>query len=212
MTEIDVRHQIDAVSRRVAHRALETGPAHVVTIGQSYDTDVDDLWDAVTNVERIPRWLMPVTGNLKVGGTYQLEGHAHGTILTCDPPTAFTATWEYGDDVSWIAVTTSADGPDRSRLTIEHVVDADDDNWRSFGPGALGIGWDSMVLGLWIHLSTGESIDPSFGPEWTATDEGRLFLTLSGEGWHAANTAAGVDASTARELTDRCLGAYLGEG
>ncbi len=96
-------------------------------------------------------------------------------------------------------------------MVIEHIVDVDDENWREFGPGAVGMGWDSMLLGLAIHLGTGESIDPSFGQQWTGTEDGRRFLTLSGEGWHAANVASGEDPATARVLTDRCIKAYLGE-
>ncbi len=63
----------------------------------------------------------------------------------------------------------------------------DDEIWRQFGPGAVGIGWDSMLLGLAIHLSTGESIDPSVGQQWTGTEEGRRFLTLSGDEWYTAS-------------------------
>jgi uncharacterized protein YndB with AHSA1/START domain len=211
MIEIDVDHQINGVARNVGARVIEAGEAHVVTISQSYDTDAGDLWDAVTSIDRIPRWLMPITGDLSVGGSYQLEGHAHGTILTCDPPRSFTATWEYGDNVSWIDVSVTDDDPGRARLVIEHTIGADDENWREFGPGAVGIGWDSMVLGLAIHLATGESIDPSFGPQWTASDEGRRFLSLSGEAWHTASVAGGEDLSAARALTDRCIKAYLGE-
>ena len=99
---IDVTHQINSVRRSVGARTLEAGEARVVTISQAYDTDAADLWDACTNIERIPRWFLPITGDLRVGGRYQLEGNANGTILTCDPPREFTATWECGGDVSWI--------------------------------------------------------------------------------------------------------------
>ena len=94
---------------------------------------------------------MPISGDLKVGGSYQLEGQAGGTVLTCDPPKNFTATWEFGGGVSWIDVSVSSDGPDRARLVIEHIAHVDD-HWDQFGPGAVGMGWDSMVLGLALHL------------------------------------------------------------
>ena len=208
---IDVNHQVSAVERTVGGRKLEAGEAHVVTISQSYDTGQADLWDAVTNIERIPRWLLPITGELKIGGSYQLEGQASGTVLTCEPPKNFTATWEYGGNVSWVDVSVDGVGPDRARLTVEHVIEADDEIWREFGPGAVGIGWDSMVLGLAIHLSTGESIDPSFGQQWAGTEDGRRFMRLSGEAWHTANLTSGQDASLARTLADRSIAAYLGE-
>jgi uncharacterized protein YndB with AHSA1/START domain len=211
MTEIDVDHQINAVKRTLGTRTIDTGEAHVITISQSYDTDQEDLWDAVTNIERIPRWFLPISGDLTVGGAYQLEGQAGGTILTCDPPKNFTATWEYGGNVSWIDVSVSGDGPDRARLMLEHITDVDDDIWREFGPGAVGMGWDSMLLGLALHLATGESVDPSFGQQWLGTEHGRRFLALSGEQWYAANVALGVDPAVGRALADRCLKAYLGE-
>ena len=211
MTEIDVDHQINAVKRTLGTRTIETGEAHVITISQSYDTDQEDLWNAVTNIERIPRWFLPISGDLTVGGAYQLEGQAGGTILTCDPPKNFTATWEYGGNVSWIDVSVSSDGPDRARLVLEHITDVDDEIWREFGPGGVGMGWDSMLLGLALHLATGESVDPSFGQQWLGTEDGRRFLALSGEQWYAANVALGVDRAAARALADRCLKAYLGE-
>ncbi len=211
MIDIDVDHQINAVARSVGARTIDTGEAHVVTVSQSYHTDTEDLWDAVTNIERIPRWLMPISGDLTVGGSYQLEGQANGTILTCDPPKNFTATWEYGGNVSWIDVSISSDGNDRARLVVDHIIGIDDQIWSEFGPGAVGIGWDSMLLGLAIHLGTGESIDPSFGQQWTGTDDGRRFMTLSGEGWNTANVTRGEDLAAARALTERCIKAYLGE-
>ncbi len=54
-----------------------------------------ELWDAVTNAERIPRWFAAITGELKLGGRYQLEGNAGGDITRCDAPTAVDITWEY---------------------------------------------------------------------------------------------------------------------
>ena len=210
MTEVDVGYQINAVERKLGTRIIDAKDAHVVTISQSYDTDQDDLWDAVTNIERIPRWLMPISGHLTVGASYQLEGQDGGTVLTCDPPKNFTATWEFGGGISWIDVSVSSDGPDRSRLVIEHIAHVDD-RWEQFGPGAVGMGWDSMVLGLAIHLDTGEAIDPSFGEQWIATEDGRRFLTLSGERWRGANVAFGTDPVAAREMAERCLAVYLGE-
>jgi uncharacterized protein YndB with AHSA1/START domain len=212
MIEIDVDHQINAVQRNLGTRTIDIGEAHVVTVSQGYDTDPTDLWDAVTNIERIPRWFLPISGDLRLGGAYQLEGQAGGTILTCDPPKNFTATWEFGGKVSWIDVSISANGPDRARLVLEHIMPvADDEIWREFGPGAVGMGWDSMLLGLALHLATGEAIDPSFGQQWTATDDGRRFLTLSGTEWYAANVAFGTDPAAARAMADRCVKAYLGE-
>src|SRR5690348_15960946 len=92
---IDVDTQISQVRRELGTRTLEAGEARVSTISQVYPTDIDDLWDVVTNAERIARWFMPVEGELKEGGHYQLIGNASGTITNCDKPRSYAATWEY---------------------------------------------------------------------------------------------------------------------
>ena len=207
---IEVDHQINAVRRTVGGRVLEAGEARVVTLSQSYPTDAEDLWDACTNIERIPRWFLPITGDLELGGKYQLEGNANGTIQTCDPPREFTATWEYGGGVSWIEVKVRSEGPDRSRVDLEHIAHVED-HWEQFGPGAVGIGWDLSLVGLAIHLSTGEALDPAFGQQWVTTDDGRRFMQLSSEAWFEANVAGGADRASARQAADRCEQAYLAE-
>jgi uncharacterized protein YndB with AHSA1/START domain len=207
---IDVDHQINAVRRSVGNRRLEAGEARVMTISQSYDTDAADLWDACTNAERIPRWFLPISGELREGGQYQLEGHAHGTILRCDPPREFTATWECNDDVSWIEVRISSEGPQRARFELQHITHVDD-HWEQFGPGAVGMGYDGALIGLTLHLSSGEAVDPAAAQKWMATEDGRRFQTLSSEAWYEANLAAGADPQWARAAAERCLAAYLGE-
>ena len=66
-------------------------PARAVTLARSYATTVEDLWDAVTNGERILRWFLPISGELAPGGRYQLEGNAGGVITACEPPITFRA-------------------------------------------------------------------------------------------------------------------------
>jgi uncharacterized protein YndB with AHSA1/START domain len=61
-------------------------PALVAVAIRSYDTTVADLWDAITTPERPARWFLPVEGDLKLGGRYQLKGNAGGTITHCQPP------------------------------------------------------------------------------------------------------------------------------
>ena len=44
-----------------------------------------------------------------------------------------------------------------------------------------------MLVGLAIHLSTGEAVDPSAGQQWMGSEDGRRFMKLSGEAWYEAN-------------------------
>jgi uncharacterized protein YndB with AHSA1/START domain len=207
---IDVVHQINAVKRRVGARTLAAGEARTIVVSQAYDAAIEDLWDACTSAERIPRWFLPVSGELKLGGRYQLEGNAGGTVERCDPPKSFFVTWEFGGQVSWVEVRLSAEGAARTRLEIEHIAHVDDDMWAQFGPGAVGIGWDSILLGLSQHLSGAPALDPADRAAWGTTDEGKRFMTLSGERWRDAHIASGGDETEARAMADRTIAAYTG--
>jgi uncharacterized protein YndB with AHSA1/START domain len=207
---IDVTEEISAVRREVGGRVLAAGTARVVTISRSYPAELPDVWDACTNPERIPRWFLPVRGELTEGGRYQLAGNAGGTITRCDPPHGFDATWEMGDDVSWIELRLADEGGGRTRFWLHHIAHVDDDRWAQFGPGAVGVGWDSGLIGLYLHLTTGRPVVPAEVARWTLSADGRQFLTASSEAWYAASVAAGTDPAAARAAADRTTAFYTG--
>ena len=205
---LDISEQISAVRRVVGTRVLEAGEARTVTITRTYDVPVADLWDACTNPERIPRWFLPVSGELRLGGHYQLEGNASGTIERCDPPNSFAATWEYGGEVSWIELRLHAEGTETARFELEHISHADDTKWAEFGPGAVGIGWELAIWALAEHLASGERVDPAAAQAWMASADGRRFMTESSERWYEASVAAGTHPAAARAAADRTTAAY----
>jgi uncharacterized protein YndB with AHSA1/START domain len=207
---IEVTQQINSVQRAVGTRSLPAGEARTMTISQSYHATIDDLWDACTSAERIPRWFLPVSGDLRLGGRFQIEGNASGTIERCDPPKGFTATWEFGGSVSWIEVSLSAGADGWTKLELAHIGHIDDQSWAEFGPGAIGIGWDMALMGLAIHLSSGDVAGPERIAAWPASADGRKFMTLSSERWRDASIAAGTDETSARAAADRCTAAYTG--
>jgi uncharacterized protein YndB with AHSA1/START domain len=180
-----------------------------VTLSRLYDTSAEDLWDALTSKERIPRWFLPVEGDLKVGGRYQLKGNAGGTISACSPPRHFAATWEFGGATSWIDVTVAPD-KDRALLTLEHTAMIED-HWNQFGPGAVGIGWDLALTGLEQFLRTGAANDHEEAEAWMMSASGKDFMSQSGEFWRAAHVASGVDPASAKERSDRTIAFYRGE-
>ena len=100
----NVEGHLAAVERSVSSLEREGRPARAVTLSRSYATTVEDLWDAVTNGERLPCWFLPVSGELEPGGRYQLEGNAGGVITACERPSRLALTWEFGGDVSWVEV------------------------------------------------------------------------------------------------------------
>ena len=208
---IDVVHQINAVRRQVGTRAFEAGDARTSTITQVYDAGLGEVWDACTNPERIPRWFLPVSGDLRLHGRYQLEGNAGGTIEGCDPPNGFSATWEYGGEVSWIEVRLRAEPDGRTRFELEHIAKLDDERWAEFGPGATGVGWDLGLMALTAHLASGEAVDPAAVATWMASEAGKQFMTLSSRRWCEASVAAGTDPAEAEAAAGRTTTAYAGE-
>ena len=205
---IDVTRQINSVRRTVGMRVLEAGHARTVTITRTYGAAIEDVWDACTNAERIPRWFLPVSGDLRLGGRYQLEGNAGGTIERCDPPKSFFATWEFGGQVSWIEVRLTAEAATETRLEIDHIARVGDQRWTEFGPAAVGIGWDMIVMGLTLHLSGRSAVDPKESMAWAASEEGKRFMRLSGERWCEAHIATGDDEAEARAMAERTIAAY----
>jgi uncharacterized protein YndB with AHSA1/START domain len=207
---IDVVHQINSVQRRVGSRMLDAGEARTVIVGRTYDAPIEDLWDACTNAQRIPRWFLPISGELRVGGRYQLEGNAGGTIERCDPPRSLAATWEFGGEVTWIELRLSPEANGGTRFELEHIAHVDDERWAQFGPGAVGVGWDLTLSGLARHLAYGASADPVEAAAWSVSEEGRRFMTLSSQAWCDASIAAGTDSADARAAAARTTAAYTG--
>ncbi|MEU7933610.1 SRPBCC family protein [Micromonospora echinofusca] len=208
---IDATEQINAVRRQLGRRVLEAGEARVMTISQTYDAPLEDVWDACTNAERIPRWFLPVSGDLRLHGRYQLEGNAGGTVERCDPPKSFAATWEFGGEVSWIEVRLTPVEDGRTRFELEHVAHVDQERWDQFGPGALGVGWDLGLLGLASHLAAdGSGVTPQESEAWMVSEQGRQFVTASSERWGEASVADGTDAGQARAATERTTAFYTG--
>jgi uncharacterized protein YndB with AHSA1/START domain len=204
-----VTEQVNAITRRVGSRTFEAGEVRTVTIARNYDAAAEDVWDACTNPERIPRWFLPVSGELREGGRFQLEGNAGGRVERCEPPRSFTATWEYGGNVSWIELRLTATGDGGTRFELEHIT-PEGQIWTDFGPGALGVGWDLALLGLTLHLTTGASPDPQTALRFPASEEGRRFIEASSRGWCQAAIADGADPADATAAADRTFAFYTG--
>ncbi len=214
---LDVDAQIAAVTRNLRDERVDDERAFVQTLSQSYPSPLDDVWDAVTSGERIPRWFLPISGDLRLGGRYQLEGNAGGEVLECAPPqdgsAHYRVTWEYGGGVTWLAVRLTAVAPEMTSLELEHTSRESDippGFWDQFGPGATGVGWDGGLLGLALHLSRRADLNPEAVPSWAFTDEGRAFYRGAADAWRDAHIAAGAAPDNAALAADATFGFYTG--
>jgi Activator of Hsp90 ATPase homolog 1-like protein len=176
------------------------------------------VWDAVTTAERIPRWFLPVSGDLRVGGHYQLEGNAGGEIRSCDPPSGgsagYTLTWGTGmGEPAIVHVRLTALGAASTRFELENVAAVDsipDGFWEQFGPSATGMGWDSALLGLASYFG-GNGISPEEGQAWLATDEGKSFLRGSADAWASEHIADGTEPDVVHAAATTTYRMYTGE-
>ncbi|WP_406312612.1 SRPBCC family protein [Streptosporangium sp. NBC_01639] len=198
----DIVDEIDRVHREVG----TDGEARTVLVRRRYDAEPADVWDACTTPERVARWFYPVTGDFRVGGRYQLEGNAGGEIIACEPPTHLKLTWDFGGGTSQVEVRLAEDG-DGTLLELLHTAVVPPAMWDEYGPGAVGVGWDLTLLGLGLHLETGEA-KPDDADAFARSAEGAGFITASGRAWGDAHLAAGATARQAASTTEKTIAFY----
>ena len=198
-----------SLERSVAFLERDGRPASAVGLSRSFVATLEDLWDAVSSADRIPRWFAPVTGNLEAGGRYQVEGNAGGDIVVCEARSHFGLTWEFGGDTSWVEVQVWEEEGGQVGLALVHTALLSE-HWEQFGAGAVGVGWETAFLGLALHLA-----DPSWPKpdveEFAFSEEGRAFIHGSSEGWYHAQVEAGTQPEAARAAAERTAAFYTGE-
>ncbi len=207
---IDIAATIDAVTRELATREVQGASARVLAASRRFTAARSEIWDALTSAARIPRWFLPITGDLRPGGRYQLTGNAGGEILVCDPPSRWEVTWEMPGQVSWLTVALSDAAEGGTLLRLEHTAQVPTEFWELYGPGAVGVGWDQALLGLQEHFVTPVAVTPETATAWLASAEGRAFVMRSSERWCDASIAAGTDPEMARAAAARTTAFYTG--
>ncbi|MFN8526583.1 MAG: SRPBCC family protein [Chloroflexota bacterium] len=208
--DLNVGRYLGAVARAVESCERDGRPARKVVATCVYQTDAADVWDALTNADRIPRWFLPISGDLKLGGRYQLEGNAGGLITECEPMRRLAVTWEFGGGVTWLTVTLAPERAGGTRLTLEHEAVVEQ-HWEQYGPGAVGIGWDMTLSGLGKHLASGEPNNAAEFMAWMGTPQGKQFIKVSSDAWCEAAIAGGEGTDAARAAAERTRAAYTGE-
>lgn len=193
----------DRTHRELVKPPGAQGEAFTLRLRRGYDAPVEEVWDACTDPERLKRWFVPVTGDLREGGTFSLEGNASGQILRCQPPHLLRLTWAYGDrpaDEVELRLASVDDGGtvlelDHSSVTrwveldgrMVDVVLNDPDT----GIWGLGTGWEMGLVGLGSFLA-GELPDAPtsewFDPESPEIQE---LVRRCGRAWAAVVEAGG---------------------
>jgi uncharacterized protein YndB with AHSA1/START domain len=149
-------NRILGTMRRIDERR---GAVHVEDV---YDTDIGDLWSAITQPDRLARWIAAVEGDFRVGGIVQTRftstWEGPGRIDICDPPNRLLVTMEPGtDDEAVIEAVLTSEG-ERTRLVVEE---------RGLPVEPLykhGAGWQAHLEDLSRYLAGGQS---NWKARWT---------------------------------------------
>jgi len=153
---------------RILGSLRSAGGNGVVRIEDHYDTDIDDLWSALTDPGRLARWYGDVEGDLRSGGEFRLHLESDGwdgtgRVEACEPPRRLLVTTRETDESfrkgrgappfdAAIEATLTADG-DQTILVIEV-------QGMPLGRiAAYGAGWQIHAENLTAHLAGRERAD-----------------------------------------------------
>jgi uncharacterized protein YndB with AHSA1/START domain len=192
---VDINRELTATHRETGPGKTPFGEGKTVLLRRTYTAGIEDVWDALTTAERINRWFLPVSGDLRLGGHYQIEGNAGGEILACEPPSLLRVSWVMGEPTpeSFSEVEVRLSPSDSGTLfELEHTAIVPPEMWDQFGPGAVGVGWELAMFGLGLYLESGASMSTEEKAAWGESEEARQFMTASSEAWGKAYLASGA--------------------
>jgi uncharacterized protein YndB with AHSA1/START domain len=88
----------------------------IVRMEDRFDTDIGDLWSALTDPSRLARWLGEVEGDLRLGGEFRaryFDGwEGTGRVEACEPPRRLLVVTKHHrqQDEMIVEATLTADG------------------------------------------------------------------------------------------------------
>jgi len=131
----------------------------IVRMQDRFDTDIDDLWSAITDPGRLARWIGEVEGDLRLGGDIRAHFFSSGwegtgRVEACEPPRRLLLVTKLADapDEQEIEVTLTADGAQTTLVWEERGMPVD-------LLAAYGSGIQVHVEDLAAHLAGGGRCD-----------------------------------------------------
>ena len=142
---------------RILGSLREENGAGVVHVEDVYDTDIHDLWSAITEPARLARWLVTVDGDVSAGGEFGLtftSGWAGvGRVDVCEAPRHLRVTsWSESDAPGVIEATLVAEGASTRLIIEESGLPLDEYFYH-------GSGWQTHIEDLAAYLAGRETSD-----------------------------------------------------
>ena len=196
------------IKRHVRLFDKEGKPAASVQLARRFDVGPRAVWNAITSPEEIAKYFGTITGDLKLGGSYAIQGNASGVIEACEPLAHVALTWEFAGDISWVEL--NMDPATRPGVSLELThTSVLSPHWDQYGAGATGVGWESGFLGLFRYLVHPDQVEVD-EEAFAASDEGKHFVSTSSQGWAEASILAGTEPEAARIAAEHTTSFYLG--
>jgi len=173
--------------RAIGTKLIAAGNARMAVLRRMYPASPETLWQAITDRTHLRRWFIEPRGDLRFGGTFALEGNAHGRILRCDPPRMLRVTWVYGprhaDEVE-VRLTKAEGGGTVVELEHASIADTAPDGVTDALLG-VGVGWELAMDHLGRHLDGTVPLPPSDGSASVLqpTPEDRQLMAASARAW-----------------------------
>jgi uncharacterized protein YndB with AHSA1/START domain len=177
-----------ATERAIGTKLIAAGEARTALLRRRYPHVTEDAWRAITDPVALRRWFIEPRGNLRLGGTFSLEGSAHGRILLCDRPRLLRVSWLYGPghgDELEVRLSKVDDG--RTLLELEHAsIAAGAADGATDALVTVGVGWELAMayLDLFLRdeLPAGSTGAGHAAAEPSASD--RALVAESAQAWN----------------------------
>jgi uncharacterized protein YndB with AHSA1/START domain len=145
-------------SNRILGSLRSADGSGILRLEDRFDTDIGDMWSALTDPRRVARWIGKVDGDLRLGGEFRARftsgWEGTGRVEACEPPRRLVVLTRDADepDEELLEATLTSDGDqtvlviEARGLPIEHLA-------------AYGAGWQVHVEDLAAHLAGSERCD-----------------------------------------------------
>lgn len=191
MGSSETTHPVDLTERELGRRTIGAGDAHSAIMRRVYPAPIGEVWSAITDPERINRYFLPVSGDLREGGSFAIEMNAEGEVLQCEAPHLLRLSWSFEGSVPDEVEIRLKEVDGGTQLELEHasvrdVLVSSDPRTGDWGVGA---GWEPPLKYLGKYLAGELPNKPSL--EWyEPSDEDAALSRDAGMAWSQVLEAA----------------------
>jgi uncharacterized protein YndB with AHSA1/START domain len=140
----------NATEPRVLGSLRESDGRAVIHVEDVYPTDIDDMWSAISDPERLKRWLVTVEGDTVIGGTFTAHftsgWEGTGRVDICDAPHRLLVTTFGNPDTTVMEATLTPEGNGTRLVIEERGILLEDAPFH-------GAGWQAHIEDLALYLA-----------------------------------------------------------